>query len=344
MSANIPTVEEWRHLYETVSHVRQLAPWQWMTETDLFGVQDPETNALGFVSVMGALGEHFAISVYLGPEGLYGFWGFKDAITPGSPQQLLDIPQLQVSFEDRDLLDQEDRGTIKKLGLRFRGKNAWPMFRSFRAGYLPWHLEAEEVRFLGHALSQLLDVAPRFKEDPSFLAVSDDDDVYLVRVPERRKDELQWQSRVLRVEPPAAAATVINLDKRVLEALRNFQQRDQRFEIDLFTAPMAIEEPGQRPFFPYILMAVESETGMVICHDLLQPIPSLPEMWGSVPGKLARDLMRAGVLPKEIAVSSHILMQMLQPVCDELHIQLSLTPTLPALNRAKELLLQHLTR
>jgi len=39
-------------------------------------------------------------------------------------------------FEDRDGLDKQDREVIKKLGLKFRGAHAWPMFCSYRPGML----------------------------------------------------------------------------------------------------------------------------------------------------------------------------------------------------------------
>ena len=44
---------KWRPRYEAADHIKELAPWQWMQESDIFGVQDPETGEFGFVSVMG---------------------------------------------------------------------------------------------------------------------------------------------------------------------------------------------------------------------------------------------------------------------------------------------------
>jgi hypothetical protein len=84
-------------LYQAAICVKEIAPWEWMSETDLFGVQNPETGEIGFVSVMGMLGEHYAVAVYLGPEGLYGFWRFQEMVPFDSPEDLLGIPQLQVS-------------------------------------------------------------------------------------------------------------------------------------------------------------------------------------------------------------------------------------------------------
>ena len=58
----------------------------------------------------------------------------------------LGVPQLQASFEDRSELHDKDRQVIKDLGLKFRGRQTWPLFRSYRAGFVPWHLDADEGR------------------------------------------------------------------------------------------------------------------------------------------------------------------------------------------------------
>jgi hypothetical protein len=41
MVEDLPTNEQWRRLYEAAVGVKELSPWEWMTETDVFGVQDP---------------------------------------------------------------------------------------------------------------------------------------------------------------------------------------------------------------------------------------------------------------------------------------------------------------
>src|SRR4051812_29568907 len=135
-----PTSEQWRKLYELARQIQELSPWSWMTEVDVFGVQDPETDEVGYVSVMGAAGEHFAISVYRGAEGLHHFLFIEDSYTMMEDDDvapdILDVPQIQLSFEDRDALTANDRTVIKELGLKFRGHKAWPLFRSFEPGWL----------------------------------------------------------------------------------------------------------------------------------------------------------------------------------------------------------------
>ncbi|MCC6568662.1 MAG: hypothetical protein IT315_05445, partial [Anaerolineales bacterium] len=50
-----PSLEEWRKLYDLMAQLKDLAPWEWMEEDDIFGIQMPETGELGFISVMGTL-------------------------------------------------------------------------------------------------------------------------------------------------------------------------------------------------------------------------------------------------------------------------------------------------
>jgi hypothetical protein len=340
MSENSPTIKEWRELYESVVRVKELAPWEWMTEADIFGVQNPETDELGFVSVMGMLGEHYAMSLYLGPEGLYEFWDFEEIGHLASPEGLLEIPQLQASFENRDELHKKDREVIKELGLKFRGRHAWPMFRSYRPGFAPWFLKAEEARFLTYALNQLTDVAPRFREDPSLLEPPADES-YLVRVPRRADGTLVWEDHLTDVPPPEPSPIPIEMDPQVLEDLKRLPRSRNRLEMDFFMFPAPIQEKKEaRPFFPYMLLTVDAQSGMVLGNELLKPDPSLEAMWGSIPATVAHQLAGAGIVPEEVTVGSELLFQLLQPLAESLRFKLEQSQILPNLHPVKELLFQ----
>ena len=73
-----PGLQGWRRLYESAVRIKELSSWEWMTESDVFGVRSPETGELGFVSAMGMLGEHYAVSLYLGSEGINGYLGLQE--------------------------------------------------------------------------------------------------------------------------------------------------------------------------------------------------------------------------------------------------------------------------
>jgi hypothetical protein len=334
MADNDPTLEEWRRLYEAVIRIKALAPWEWMSEDIVFGVRNPETEELGFVSVMGALGEHYALAIYLGAEGLYGFWEVEDERPTSRPEQILEVPQFQASFENRNDLRQRDRDIIKALGLKFRGRHEWPMFRSYRPGFAPWFLETAEARFLTHALEQALDVLPRFREDP-FLLDPPGQESYLVRVPHRQGDALVWQDRIMRVPPPEPRTIPIAMDVDLIEALKRQPRGQHEIEVDFFLFGPVQESRGQRPLFAYTVLVVEAQSGFVLGSELLTVETTLEEMWGQIPLHVMNRLAKLGAAPGKVWVRSELLLQLLRPVAEELRFELEQSDILPSLDEAK---------
>jgi hypothetical protein len=333
-----PDSQEWRGLYEASARVKELAPWEWMTEADIFCVQSPETGKLGFVSVLGMLGQHYAVSLYLGSEGISGFLDLQAMGPFGDPNDLIQIPQLQASFEDRGELDRRDREVIKELGMKFRGRKAWPMFRSYRPSFFPWFLEAGEIRFLSVALEQLADVAPRSREEPSLLEPSDGDR-YLLRVPRREGETLIWEDTTTGVPPLDAPPIEVEMEATKMEALGLLPMRKAHLELDFFMLLAPMMDQGDRPYFPYMLMVVDAESGMILGSELLQPFPSLEAMWGSVPEALTDRLSGVELLPEKISVDSDLLFALLEPLAEEAGFELELAPSLPSLEAVRENLL-----
>src|SRR5262245_22371666 len=259
VSEKKPTVEEWRRLYVAARRVKEMAPWEWMMEDDVFGVRNPERDEIGFVSVMGAGGQHFAVALYQGIDALYDFLTLSEA---GGDEladrigaaHILEIPQLQASFEDRGRLQKEDREIIKNLDLKFRGSNSWPMIRNYAPGMFPWFLTSSEARFLTAALEQLLDVAPRVRDDEDVLRGAGDND-FRVRVPSAEKARLVWEDKIIRIpEPEEKETTPAPLDPQSLESLKKLPEITNVLEIELTMLPTPVRDKKVRPFLPYMLM------------------------------------------------------------------------------------------
>src|SRR5262245_62170393 len=341
MSEKKPTDEEWEKLYAAARRVKEMAPWEWMMEDGVFGVRNSEREEIGFVSVMGAGGEHFAVALYQGADALYDFLALREARRDGRTdrigmERVLEIPQLQASFEDRGHLQKEDRDIIKKLGLKFRGASSWPMFRNYAPGMFPWFLTASEARFLTTALEQLLDVAHRVRDDEDVLWGEGDDD-FLVRVPRVEKARLVWEDKIMRApEPELKEATPAPLDPQLLESLKQLPEVTNVIEIELTMLPMPVREKKDRPFFPYLLMLVDASSGVILGNDMLQPMPSLDAMRAEFPTKVAEHLLQLGARPLKIAVRTETTARSLAPLAEELGIRIKLSPKLPALDEAME--------
>lgn len=340
MTKDAPLLDEWRKLYEAAIEIKKIAPWEWMEEMDIFGVQNPETGELGFVSIMGTLGEHLAISVYSGAKGLYGFWDLENAGPDEMPERLLEIPQLQASFEGRNELQKKDRDLINQLGLKFRGRQAWPLFRSFRPGFVPWFLEGVEARFLTHVLEQTHNVALRYKEDVSLLEPPDDE-TYLVRVPHADNGTITWVDKIRRIPPPEPTAISLAMDVQALERLKHLPKQRVTLEADFFLAPMPVQENrDERPYYPYILMIVETHSGAIVGHEMFSLESSLEDMWGQVPARAVQQMAAAGIVPNTIKVRSRLLFQLLQPIAQEVRFKLKQSDYLSSLDPAKEMMFQ----
>lgn len=329
---NSPTLQEWKKLYDLMAQVKELAPWEWMEEDDIFGVQMPTTKELGFVSVMGMLGEHFAVAVYQGAKGLGGFWNMHSQGSDLSPEFVLQVPQLQASFEDRELIDKADREVMKQLGLKFRGANAWPQFRSYRPGCFPWHIEKEEAEMLTCALEQLLDIAPRFKKDPGIFTPTDNEHEYLVRVNKNGK----WDDSVQRITFRQEVTLDLMMNEEALEHLRKMMPGKLTLEIDLYMMEEPVQEKrGERPFFPFMLMLADHDSGMILGFDMLTPLPSMEAMWSEIPAIVVEKLAE-GFPPKEVLVKDEMLHLLLQPVAEEAGFRLKKEPRLKMIEYARQ--------
>ena len=334
-----PTTAEWKRLYELAAKLKELAPWKWMDETEIFGVENPDTKEIGFVSTMGMMGEHLSIGVYLGAKGLYGFWDFQDEGHEVEPFALFEIPQLQVSFENRENLEKQDRDLIKKLGLTFRGSQNYPLFRSIRPGFMPWFITSEEAQTLIYAIEQTLEVAPRVKEDSDILDDESDteNEVVLVRSAEKQSGKLVWRDEMREIPPPDEKEFIIKIPQALVDELKAFPQAENLvLEIDLFYAPTPVGEKGKRPYIPKMLLLADGRSGMIVGFQMIQPKEDEMENYSEIGSRVFECLEKLNVRPQEIRIADDDLFDLLKGVNQQLSIKLRQTGDLPAVEAAKE--------
>lgn len=329
-----PSDPEWKKLYELAGKVKELAPWEFLEESEFFGVKNPETEEIGFVSVMGLLGEHLSIGVYRGAEGLYGYWNISDPDTDlhHNPLALFDIPQLQVSFEDREQLEKQDREVMKKLGLKFRGRQNYPLFRSIQPGFMPYFITAEEAKFLICILQQTLKIVPRIKADEMLLP-DPEENLYLIRVLENGA----WKDEIISILPPEVFTILVAAPKEIIDTLKQYpQKKGLVLEVDFSYVPMPIAEKGSRPFYPKMLMMTEAKQGMVIGMELIKPEETLIETHKLLPSHLIENLLKLEMRPEEIRVKSDVMFEMLETFTQQLNVKLSKTDELPSIEMAQD--------
>jgi hypothetical protein len=172
----------WKNLYDAALAFRDIEPWEWMSDTDVFGVQNPENGEIGYCCVLGELGEVLGLVAYLGTKGLEQHRNIQSGkLHAGSPEFIYSQHCLTAWFGDRNELEQTDLKVVKQLGLKFHGSNAWPQFRTFQPGYYPWHLTESEARYLTMCLEQARHIALCLENDPDWLSAPNKNH-YLIRI------------------------------------------------------------------------------------------------------------------------------------------------------------------
>jgi hypothetical protein len=336
-----PSVEEWKTLYDAAIEFRKIEPWEWMKETEVFGVQNPKNGEVGYCCIMGELGEVLAMAVYLGTEGLQGYMKIqKGQINPDEPDSLYIQDCLMLSFEDKRFVDQEDRQIINELGFKFRGRNSWPLFRRYKPGYFPWFLSRDEALYMTDTSKQAKEVCLRLKENKKLLNPPKKN-LYLTRVPEKRDGMIVWKDEW---REPAPLKKVKYLDEEVdevhIQRIRKTAKPTPKiWEIDFFYTPTPIAE-GERPYFPYAIMLIDRDSGFILDMHLAREAGYKKEFLE----KFLSCIEKMSILPLEILVRKEEAVNLLEPYTSRLNIKLSVVKGLENIDNARRELVKYLKR
>ncbi len=328
----------WLDLFRAAEVYRDLKPWEWLYDSDLFGVQDPVTGKIGYCCALGNLGEHYALNVYMGAEGITSYYemlefGEDDPMMAGLRQNCL-----SVSFEDRDVLSDQDRKFIKDLGLKYRGAGQWVMAREYAPGWLPWYITEEQAVFLTHALQQAVAVAIRAEENPDMLQF--DEEQVLVRVPKQTADGLLWEDKIMDM-PDINVSIALKPNPALIQQARKLKRKDCPIALSLSFAPSpAREDAKSRPFFPVMALLLDKENGMILAYDMFRP------------DELEMRLQEWLIHVFENIIKcrpSHIIMPngygagLLEDIADELDIELFINPDDPIFQEVLEMMFQFMS-
>jgi len=334
-----PTIAQWRRLHQAAAAFRKLAPWRWMNDNQLFAVQEAPAGPIGYCCVLGALGKILALAVYPGSEGFGSFLRLQNFDARDSDVDFFYRQRcLMASWETRQRLDKEDRAIIAQLGLRFRGRDAWPLFRSHRPGYLPWFLEPSEVRLLTLALERGLALCQRLQNEPDHFPL-DDGRRILTLMPGRDGAgfETHWTA------PPAVQAPICTMppiDEVRLQRMRKvLEKKEGALEFDWFYVPSAIREKG-RPYFPRAVAVVDSTSGLALGIEMIEPRAGVAQM----AAVLLRAMEKSGNLPSRLCVRRPELATALERLTARLRLRLEIHERMEALENFRDHLQGHFGR
>ena len=327
-----PSREEWRSLFASAAEFKQIEPWRWIRETDVFGVADRQSGEIGYCCIMGELGEVFGMAVYRGTAGLQGYEKIRTGqITPGGSEVLFCQDCLFVSYDDREELEESDRRLIRDLGLKFRGRNAWPLFRDYKPGYFPWTLDRDGVLWMTDALQQATEVCSRVTRGDSVLTAPKKG-VYLVRIPVGGGGTTAWKEEWKEPAPGAERAPAEGpVDELRLRKIRQAaKQTKAAWEVDFFHVPVPVFSE-MRPYFPFAMAIVDNDSGLILEMHLA----SIDSYRGEFIERFLACVEGNKVIPKDIVVSSREVAHLLGPWASHLHTEVRVVKKLKTLEKVR---------
>lgn len=329
--SSIPHVAKktWEVLYTKAHAFYELAPWQWMEDVDVFGVQDPITKEHGYCCVLGNAGQVFGLAYYRGEEGVNYLEALLEDLI-GKEETLYQQNVLIATFGPKHYLDKPDHQVVKMLGYIPSNKDCWPVFSSHLPGYYPWPLTEAEAQLFIIVFDRAMAFAKNFREHPEILNRPDLQSFLVDHYHGDGNWKLQWikPKRILK-----AKVSPLNIELEKLKELEaRIKYQNEVWELGMFYIPEGVAGK-ERAYFPRGLMAVELETGFVLNVQLLEEQDTLGK---ALINFLFNTVEKHQTRPLEIHIKRPDIFNLLNPLSTETGLQFQLRDTLPAWEEAQD--------
>ncbi len=322
------SIAQWGQLYEAATKLKEKKPWERFWDMDIIGLQEGSQEDTVFISILGRGDSCYGIAVYEGYERFNDFLLLATANTFNlSPEYaMFSQNNLTCYWGDRAELTAKQRGIIKELGYRYRGKNQWLYFVSYGAGYFPCNLDQGEVLRMTRHLGRLAE-ALEWYEDRHMKVKFEDSNMFLYRMD---RETGQWEG----VEEPLPF-TVYQYDELVIDSeelkdrLRNSEKTSAVLEMNMdYLGAAVTDKEYERPGNPWICLIADGDSGMILDMALTDP----GEQGGIRLAQMAASFILTHGAPEKIAVSNVLVGSALKEICELSGTALMMADRLPGIS------------
>lgn len=309
---------------------------------------------------MGMMGEHLALAVYLGNEGMESY----RLMSKDRPRMdyfetqeiMLSQDCVMVSFENKAELRLREVKEVDTYcaahGRTLRGKKAFPQFQRFRPHYFPWYVDDPDAQaLLTEALEAALEVSEKLlTATPESLGFTEGDP-YDRMIPLLSKEDgtYVWNEIALPPPLPVCYPSPDMLDDLALAKLAKVRKHGGEWACDLFmhVEPVSdeandgefVEEPKDAPFFSYIMLIVDNKSGMVLGAQ----ISKHPEDYAEAFARTVLDVASKDGRPKRILVCNERAHAFFANLAACMDTKLVMRQHIPMMEEAMEAFLERFT-
>lgn len=307
-------LEEWRALYDIAIKLKELKPWETLWDMDLITIIESNKKEPCVCSIMGKGGECYGIAAYYGLDSIKGFFEMAYSSEMPSHQLIRYQNNVMCNYGNRDELTTKERDIIKKLDLKFRGKNNWIYFRTFESGYAPYMPDRDEVlqftRILKHvymaidSLNKGMDID--FKNGNTLMRKFDDE------------NNIWVNSEEAVIMPDMDYPVPILKDELLINRLKKQRQDDSILELDIAYLNSAINDREyDKPLIPRLCMLVDARRGLVLSQNMVTPGDDVVDL---IFETVVNYIIQRG-RPKSIVVRDAYMASILIDLCEQSDIE-----------------------
>ncbi len=338
-------------LYKLAFQYKNTKLWKKLYDDEIFAVKLPDGKT-GYISIMGMAGDYNAIGLYVGSEGFNSYRIVADIYMSGFESQLLYqeclLRQecLQCTFQNKSELSMEEADEVKDYAIRnnitLRGRNSYPQFVKYRAGYCPWVIQTgQDEDYMEAALKASVALA-------GMLDGKSPQDIGIGRVN-------KGSGTVILLEPAGNGYKTSSTElpealpeKYIVPGLFNdinvakLKNTEKRgiWECELVQYPEPVRNsPEEVPHFPMMFLAAEADTGFILP---ISPVEYFSESCDKMMDMVVEAFLMQDICPKTIHVRDERSYYFLEGLCKKIKTKLILQPELPSLDDAEEDLLEYI--
>ena len=326
--------EDWQDVFEQAVALRDIEPWNFMEESDLFGIKSLYSDEIGWCYFIGSSGEVFSLIIAVGDEGLASYYSMRNPSLQfaGLSEQLFTFFNqriIQVEFTIPAELDKQDRLLHKLLKVPTSGDHQHCKIRSYVPGYPEILPKDHELPFLADCLEQALVVALAYQEDEDYVYGPDEESFHekiLLRTCREQGEDIIWENSFPERTYPDYKVTV---DTKGLPQL-----------LKTNLAGLELKKTKYYYFMRYIRGSVDKDAKggpayRPIFSSFLSPRSAYahpPELFhyrrlkNTFAIRFCRQLKELGYIPESLIVNTTFAQILIEPIAKELGIKLSLDP------------------
>lgn len=325
---------QWVALFRKFQSIVKMNPWKWLGKGDFF--------AIGVNSTVEPVFIHFHESDTAQDPGLTMVFGWNgealfNCVVGGidhSAMRSFEILLVRAFLRKKEDVTPVEREIFESTGLSPDADGRIPVFVCYRPSWLPWILGDRDAALCTDILNQVLGVLLRAETDTSIVRRGNPATVWIHSFDEKNRIwNDSWQNlRPLKEYAPGPKSMPKD---SLIEKVRALPAKFESIEADMDVVPKIAlinqdvmkRVNGGRVPIGYLLAVADASTAAknVVClgNCVFYPGNNIEAMWNTVPEALLKLFLAIGGRPREIAVSSHLMMNFLRPLQTKFRFKLT---------------------